>query len=61
MGFQYPRGNTEFEFQRMKVFSKLQLEKGVDYSLYPKFCMGCHFVSVRKILTSLANKCKRMT
>ena len=32
MGFSYPCGNTEFEFQRMKVFSELQLEKGVDYS-----------------------------
>ena len=31
-GFLDSRGNTEFEFQRMKVFSGLELEKGVDYS-----------------------------
>ena len=58
MGFQYPRGNTEFEFQRMKVFSGLQLEKGCNYS---SNCVCCHFVSVRKIPTSLLDKCKRMT
>ena len=28
----YSRENTEFEFERTKVFSVLKLEKGVDYS-----------------------------
>ena len=29
----YSRENSEFEFERTKVFSGLKLEKGVDYSL----------------------------
>ena len=28
----YSRENSEFEFERTKVFSGLKLEKGVDYS-----------------------------
>ena len=32
MGFPYLRGDIEFEFQRMKVFSGFQLQKSVDYS-----------------------------
>ena len=60
MGFEYPCGNTEFEFQRMKVFSGLQPEKGVDYSSVQNCMWGCHFVSIRKIPTSLLNKYKTM-
>ena len=61
MGFQYLRRNTEFEFQRMKVFSVLQLEKGVDYCSIQNFVWACHIVSARKIPTRLLDKCKRMT
>ena len=61
MGFQYLRRNTEFEFQRMKVFSVLQLEKGVDHCSIQNFVWACHIVSVRKIPTRLLDKCKRMT
>ena len=61
MGFSYPRGNIEFEFQRMKVFSGFQLEMGVDYSSIQNCAWVCHFVSDRKIPTSLLDKCNRMT
>ena len=52
--------NAEFEFQRMKVFSEIRLEKGVDYSSIQTCVWACHFVSVRKIPTSLLDKCIRM-
>ena len=40
----------------MKVFSGLQLEKGVDYSFIQNYVWASHFVSV-----SLLDNCKRMT
>ena len=43
----------------MKVFSALQIEKGVDYSS-SQLCVGCYFVSIRKIPTSLPDKNKRI-
>ena len=45
----------------MKVFSWLKLEKGFDYSSKQNGVWACNFVSVRKTLTSLLDKCKRMT
>ena len=50
--FSYPRRTIEFEFQRIKVFPGCQLEKGVYYSPILNCGWVCHFVSVRKILTS---------
>ena len=61
MSFSYPRGNIEFEFQGMKVLSGFQLEKGVNYSSNQNCVWTCHFVSGRKMLTSLLVKCRRMT
>ena len=45
----------------MKVLSGQQLEKGVGYSSIQNCVWVCHFVSVRKIATSLLDKCKRIT
>ena len=45
----YSRENTEFEFEKTKVFSVLKLEKGVDYSYIQYFVWACHFVSVTDI------------
>ena len=53
--------NTGFEFQRIKIFLGLQLEKGIDYSSMQNVVWACHFVSGRKILSSLLDKCKRKT
>ena len=61
MRFSFPPGNTEFEFQRMKLFSGWQIEKGVDYSSIQNCVGACHFVSGRRIPTSLLGKCDRMT
>ena len=55
-GFLISPGNTEYEFWRMKVFSILHIEKGVDYSSIQNFLWVCLFVSL-----SLLDKCKRMT
>ena len=61
MGFPYPSGNIKFQFPRVKVFSGFQFGKGADYSSIQNFVWACHFVSGRKIPTSLQDKCKRMT
>ena len=50
MGFQYPHGNSEFEFQRMKVLSGLQFEK-VFYTLLPK-------IVCRRVICFQLEKCR---
>ena len=61
MGFSYPRENTEFKLQRIKVFSGFKLGKVVDYSYIQNYVWACQFASGRKIPSSLLDKCKRMT
>ena len=48
--------STEYEFWRMKVFSRLHLKKGFNYSSIQNCLWVCLFVFL-----SLLDKCKRMT
>ena len=49
MGFWYPRGNNELEFQRMKVLSGLQHEKGIDYSSIQNCVWVCQVEKYRLV------------
>ena len=59
--FLIPLGNIEFEFQRMKVFSGLQLENDVDYSSIQNCVSAVTLFRLEKAPLSLLDKCKRMT
>ena len=60
-GFLIPTWKYWIWISKNESILRISAWKGVDYSAIQNRVWACHLVSVRKIPTSLLDKCKRMT
>ena len=60
-GFLIPIWKYEIWISKNDSILRTTVWKGIDYSSIQSCVWACHLVSVRKILTSLLDKCNRMT